>query len=132
SEPGEAAAAASGSAEPGEESAGSAASEVEKNVEPGAEEASEASGPSEAPAGAESTPGVPASPTAYASPPVQAWPVEVPPSPALNPGWAWVDTVATPSQPEPPKRRRSPFRGSRFDWTHSATTTLLGIGADYQ
>lgn len=56
----------------------------------------------------------------------------VPPPPALGSGWAWVDTVATPVAvaDEPPKR--SAFRGSRFDWTHSATTTLLGVGADYQ
>lgn len=56
----------------------------------------------------------------------------VPPSPALDPGWAWVDTVPTPEDPGASPPRRSPFRGSRFDWTHSATTTLLGVGADYQ
>lgn len=71
-------------------------------------------------------------PPVFASSAVAPVLVEVPPSPALNPGWAWVDTVPTPAQTEPPARRRSPFRGSRFDWTHSATTTLLGIGADYQ
>ncbi len=55
----------------------------------------------------------------------------VPPPPALNAGWAWVDTVPSlDSEDEPPQR--SAFRGSRFDWTHAATTTLLGVGADYQ
>jgi hypothetical protein len=54
------------------------------------------------------------------------------PAPTLGAGWAWVDTVpgTTPTVDERP--RRSAFRGSRFDWTHSATTTLLGVGADYQ
>lgn len=54
------------------------------------------------------------------------------PAPTLGAGWAWVDTVPgnTPTTDQRP--RRSAFRGSRFDWTHSATTTLLGVGADYQ
>ncbi len=66
------------------------------------------------------------------TPPAQNVPqLIVPPPPALNSGWAWVDTVPSlDSEDEPPKR--SAFRGSRFDWTHAATTTLLGVGADYQ
>lgn len=78
-------------------------------------------------AGASAVPApLPAAPT---PPPTPAF---VPPSPALNREWAWVDTVPTPTvvDDEPPKR--SAYRGSRFDWTHSATTTLLGVGADYQ
>ena len=66
------------------------------------------------------------------SPPPEPPFLVVPPSPALDPGWAWVDTVPTPEDPGGSPPRRSPFRGSRFDWTHSATTTLLGVGADYQ
>lgn len=57
----------------------------------------------------------------------------LPPPPALGAGWAWVDTVpAEPASGESKAPKRSRLRGSRFDWTHSATTTLLGVGADYQ
>lgn len=74
----------------------------------------------------------PAAPPTPAPTPAPPWLV-VPPSPALGAGWAWVDTVPPATEDgssKPP--RRSPFRGSRFDWANSATTTLLGVGADYQ
>ncbi len=53
-----------------------------------------------------------------------------PGTPALTPGWSWVDTVASES-PALAVPKRNPFRGSRFDWTHNVTTSTLGVGQDY-
>jgi hypothetical protein len=55
-----------------------------------------------------------------------------PQSPALSPGWSWVDTVASNTEASKEAPKRNPFRGSRFDWTHNVTTSTLGIGQDYQ
>lgn len=56
----------------------------------------------------------------------------VPPAPALGQGWSWVETVGNAPGPESISLpRKLPFRGSGLTWGHTATTTLLGVGADY-
>jgi hypothetical protein len=64
-------------------------------------------------------------------------PADPAPLPAATPdnlwGWATLKRRAGPIVGETPDPEvRSRWRGTAFDWSHVATSTLLGIGQDYQ